>query len=281
MLRRLTLARYTATMKIAIIGGGNMGEAFARAIKQHFEHGDFEVMVSEKNVEKHLAFHQLEVLTTSSNLDAADNADIVILAVKPYDIEAVCRELSVKLPGKCVVISIAAGITLASLTEWLATDRVARVMPNLLASIGKSMTVWATKLSDDEAKKLVIAILNCVGQAVELDREEDIDLAGAICGCGPAYVWYFMEKIIAAGVTGGLDPAIAKMLTMQTFLGASVMASGEGVAGDFNPLEMRMKVATKGGATQQAIDVFDARNVGGILEEAVLAAYKRCVEMGK
>ncbi len=267
-------------MKIAIIGGGNMGEAFAKGIHRHFSGGDFELCVAEKNVEKHLAFHSLEIVTTSRNLDAVDNADVVILAVKPVDMEATCRDISVHLPGKCVVISIAAGVKLAALKEWLASDRVARTMPNLLASIGKSTTVLYSEIKDTELRMLVRKILESIGSAHEVASENEIDMATAISGCGPAYVWYFMEKMIAAGVAIGLDAEVAKALTLQTFEGASTYATGTPVGAspggeNFDPTSMRLKVASKGGSTEQAIHVFDEKNVEGIIDEAIRAAYAR------
>ncbi len=264
-------------MKIAIIGGGNMGEAFARGIHRHFSGGDFELIVSEKNVEKHLAFHSLEIVTTSHNLEAVDNADVVILAVKPVDMEQTCRDISIHLPGKCVVISIAAGVKLAALKEWLANENVARTMPNLLASIGKSTTVWYSEIEDKELKMLVRKILESIGSAHEVGSENEIDMATAISGCGPAYVWYFMEKMIAAGVAIGLDAQVARALTLQTFEGASTMALSEG----FDPTTMRFKVASKGGSTERAIAVFDEKNVEGIIDEAIRAAYKRAEGQGK
>lgn len=264
-------------MKIAIIGGGNMGEAFARGIHRHFSGGDFELCVAEKNVEKHLVFHSLEIVTTSHNLEAVDNADAVILAVKPADMEQTCRDISLHLPGKCMVISIAAGVKLDSLKEWLACNRVVRVMPNLLASIGKSTTVWYTDVQDEAMKILATKILESIGSAHEVGSENEIDMATAISGCGPAYVWYFMEKMIAAGVAIGLDAQIAKALTLQTFEGASTMALGEG----FDPTAMRLKVASKGGSTEQAIAVFDEKGIEGIIDGAIRAAYKRAEELGK
>lgn len=269
-------------MKIAIIGGGNMGEAFARGIHRHFSGGDFELIVSEKNVEKHLAFHSLEIVTTSHNLEAVDNADVVILAVKPADMEQTCRDISIHLPGKCVVISIAAGVKLAALKEWLACSNVVRVMPNLLASIGKSTTVWYGEIENQELKILIGKVLESIGSAHEVGSENEIDMATAISGCGPAYVWYFMEKMIAAGVAIGLDAQVARALTLQTFEGASAMAMGA-QAGDesFDPTAMRLKVASKGGSTEQAIHVFDEKNVGGIIDEAIRAAYKRAEGLGK
>lgn len=259
-----------------------MGEAFARGIHRHFTGGDFELVVSEKNVEKHLAFHSLEIVTTSHNLDAVDNADVVILAVKPVDMEQTCRDISIHLPGKCVVISIAAGVKLAALKEWLASDRVARTMPNLLASIGKSTTVWYSEIEDKELKILVGKVLESIGSAHEVASENEIDMATAISGCGPAYVWYFMEKMIAAGVAIGLDAQVAKALTLQTFEGASAMAADSLVGVDgFDPTAMRLKVASKGGSTEQAIRVFDEKNVEGVIDEAIRAAYERAAGQGK
>lgn len=263
-------------MTIAIIGGGNMGEAFARGIHEHFEHGDFEVIVSEHNTEKHATFHKLEIRATGSNLEAVEGADIVILAVKPKDMEETCRGIASHVSG-AIIISIAAGVSLKSLTDWLGTSRVVRVMPNLLASIGKCVSVWFGDI-DSESKLLVQKLLESIGTAVEVTSEDAIDQGTAISGCGPAYVWYMMEKMISAGVKIGLPEAVSREITMQTFLGASEMAA---IEPNFDPQVMRTKVASKGGTTEQAIRVFDEHDVEGILEEAVMAAYERAKELGK
>lgn len=276
-------------MKIAIIGGGNMGGAFARGIKRHFSQGDFELVVSEKNVEKHLSFHTLEIVTTTKNIEAVEGADVVILAVKPVDMEATCREIALRLPARCIVLSIAAGVRVASLTSWLtgqssgqsvgdsaSAPHIVRVMPNLLADIGKSMTVWFTDVKDETVKKLVGKILSSIGNAHRVSSEDEIDMATAISGCGPAYVWYFMEKMILAGVNIGLNPLVSKMLTIQTFAGATSAAEHD----EFDPTTMRLKVASKGGSTERAIAIFDEQHLGATIDEALRAAYQRAAELG-
>lgn len=267
-------------MKIAIIGGGNMGEAFARGLREHFDTEQLELSVCERNIEKHLVFHSLEIVATASHLDAVRDADVVILAVKPADMEQSCRDISTILTPQTLVISLAAGVRLDSLTAWLgdgASARIVRVMPNLLASIGRSVCVWYCDIADTATKKLVQQILQSVGTAHELDTEEDIDKATAISGCGPAYVWYFMEKMIAAGEKIGLDSQLAKKLTLETFSGAGLLA----VHGDFDPHAMRLKVASKGGSTERAIAVFDEREIDTTMDDAVKSAYERAKELGE
>jgi pyrroline-5-carboxylate reductase len=280
---RSFLICYHVPMKITIIGGGNMGEAFARGLHEHFDTEfdtePLELSVCERNVEKHPVFHSLEIVATASHVDAVRGADVVILAVKPADMAQTCRDISGVLTRETLVISIAAGVRLDSLTSWFGeiSPRIVRVMPNLLASIGRSVCVWYCDIADTATKKLVQQILQSVGAAHELDTEEDIDKATAISGCGPAYVWYFMRTMMAAGRNIGLSSELSRALTLETFDGASVFAAHRS---DFDPEVMGQRVASKGGATEQALEVFDKRGLAEVIIAAVDAAYKRSVELG-
>lgn len=288
-------------MNIAIIGGGNMGEAFAKGIHEKFLHNERDqfaetslrtgahdndkLSICERNLDRHAIFSALKITVSQTHEEIAKNADIIILAVKPNDIQQTCESISQLIKSDALIFSIAAGITIDSLEKWLKGDKntapkIVRIMPNLLASIGKSVSVWyAPNLSNTE-KELTQAILESLGTAYELASEEVVDQATAISGCGPAYLWYFMDAIVAAGEKIGLPHKLAHDLSAQTILGAAIFA-GETHKHDFDPKVMCQKVASKGGSTEKALAVFEERNFKKIIETAVEAAYNRAREMGK
>lgn len=264
-------------MNIAIIGGGNMGEAFAKGIHEKCEH----LVVCERNLDRHAIFTQLNVAVSQTHEDIVRDADIVILAVKPHDMEDTCASIAPILKPNALILSIAAGVTIDSLKTWLKKNTgIVRVMPNLLAVIGKSVSVWYAPHASNAEKELTQSMLESLGTAYELMSEEAIDQATAISGCGPAYVWYVLDGIIAAGKTLGLPPRLAHDLATQTLLGSAIFA-GETRKSDFNPADMCQKVASKGGSTEKALAVFEERGLKKIIAAGIEAAYERAKEMGK
>ena len=140
------------------------------------------------------------------------------------------------------------------------------------------MSVWVGNSHlDNEQRQLVKMLLSAIGKELELSSEDEIDQATAISGCGPAYVWYFMEKMIAAGREIGLSEEQSRLLTSQTFLGAVKLleVTSESVT------ELRTKVASKGGCTEKALSIFDADNFEKIVKKAIRGAYDRAKEFGQ
>lgn len=248
-------------MKIAILGAGNMGTAFA------------------KGLESHAKDHELTIVLTnhaSENLSAIQNAEIIILAVKPKDISAVCQQISGHIQPDALVISIAAGVKIEQLTSDLSHSLIVRVMPNLLATIGESMSGWFAPSLNANQKKLVRLILSAIGKEVEVSSEDEIDKITAMSGSGPAYVWLFMESMIQSGVDLGLSLEQSKALTIQTFLGASKLAA----LGIDDVSTLRERVTSKGGTTERALAVFEDAHVREIFQKAVQSAYNKAKELG-
>lgn len=264
-------------MTIAILGAGNMGTAFAKGLMAHFRDPDGSALslILSDRPERHEALKGLQVKVTSRNVDAVHSADVVILAVKPTDISQLCQEIAGRLRDHALVISLAAGVRLQTISEALSSAAVVRVMPNLLAAIGESMSGWyAMPTVTPEQKKIVRVILQAIGRELEVEREELLDHVTAISGSGPAYVWKFMESMIAAGVKIGLSVEQSKTLTSQTFLGAAKMAA---LATD-EVSALRQRVTSKGGTTEEALRVFEKKGFDSMIEEAVAAAYTRVRE---
>ena len=207
----------------------------------------------------------------AANRDAVAGADVVILAVKPQFLGAVALEIAPHLAaGRPTVISIAAGIPYTALNRWLGADgTVVRTMPNRPALNGCGATaLYAPAAVDAERRALAEAVMAAVGITVWVTEESQIDTVTALSGSGPAYFFLLMEALEQAAVARGLPAAVAHQLTLQTALGAAVMARDAA-----DPLSvLREQVTSKGGTTAAALAVFDGRDLRGIVAAAVAAA---------
>jgi len=202
-------------------------------------------------------------------------ADGLVVAVKPHDAEAVCRRLAGF--GYRHALSIVAGVTTESLREWIGAPLgVVRAMPNTPAQLGAGVSIIAGGAGATE-DDLVWAegILSAVGTVVRLP-EELLDAATGVSGCGPAYLYYLAEALVAAGTAAGLDASVARQLVEQTLYGAARMMIETG-----RPAEvLRGEVASPGGATEAAVNVLEARAVRAAFADAVAAAVVRAGELG-
>jgi pyrroline-5-carboxylate reductase len=175
-------------------------------------------------------------------------------------------------------LSVAAGISSTSITQWLSTDRVVRCMPNMPALMGKGMTgVFACDSVSNTDKLLIEKVLCPTGQFIWVDQEAHLDAVTALSGSGPAYVFYFLEAMQKAGIGMGLSAQQAYKLAVATFSGAAALAeaSAEG------PDVLRQRVTSKGGTTHAAISAMDAAGVDDLFVQAMYAAQQRAQEMGE
>jgi len=266
-------------MKIAIIGAGNMGYAFAALCieKQLVERAGLARI--ERSAERRAFIEQKLQCGVSEAFSAAAGADVVLLAVKPQDMPESCAALRSVLSAKSVVLSIMAGIPVAALRHALGGhDKIVRCMPNTPLQIGKGMTVWHAGgvLSDLEYGRIE-ALLAAGGACLRVEREELLDAATALSGSGPGYVFYFFEALLEAAAELGLPPADAKLLIAQTFDGATELWRRSDAA----PGELRRRVTSKGGTTAAAVAVFDDYRVRDALRAAVLRARDRSHELSR
>lgn len=264
---------------IGFIGAGNMASSLIGGMLQSsFKSG--QLMVSDRSNEQLQKLHrQFGIHTTTDNAQLARTCDVLVLAVKPQVMQAVCAELpSSRKPGQ-LVISIAAGITCTSLTSWLGADTpVVRCMPNTPALRGQGVSgLYAVEQVSDEQRKLTENIMNAVGISLWLEREAQIDAVTAVSGSGPAYFFYLMEAMADAGVQLGLPPEIAERLTLFTALGAADMA----VHSDVDTAELRRRVTSPNGTTEQAIKSFAKDDLPGMVARAMRAAAERSAELSK
>ncbi len=221
---------------------------------------------------------EFSIATTTENINAVNNADIVMLAVKPQVMQTVCEQLaSVENKDNRLFISIAAGVRESDMNRWLGGGRaVVRCMPNTpsLMQLGAT-ALFANPQVDDKQKNLAQSILDAVGITVWVNEESALDAVTAISGSGPAYFFYFIELLQQAGIRLGLDSGTALALARQTALGAASMAQNDDVA------DLRARVTSRKGTTEQAILSFQKNRLDTLVELATQAAYDRSAELGR
>ena len=265
-------------MHIAFIGGGNMGEAIMAALLHKRITSPAEITVSDVSPTRlDYLYEKYGVNTTANNVPGIAGADVVVLAVKPQILPAVLAEMSGALQTNQLLLSIVAGARIAKIRNGLKHKKIIRSMPNTPAQIGEGITVWtATEEVTQLQKGQARAILKVMGQEIEVDDEKYLDMATAVSGSGPAYVFYFVETFIQAAVKIGWSPEIAEKLVMQTLLGSAHLLHKS----DKKPADLRRAVTSPGGTTAAAISRLEKEDYAAIMTGAVEAAYNRAKELG-
>ena len=221
---------------------------------------------------------QYGVETGQNNSDAAQDAELVVLAVKPQDLQATFGQLKGHLKPGQSILSIIAGAKMASLAQGLDHRAIIRVMPNTPAQIGQGMSVWTCSTEvPDSIRDLAKSILGTVGKEIYVEDEKYLDMATALSGSGPAYVFLVIEAMIDAGVYVGLPRDVARTAALQTIYGSTqlVMESGQ------HPAELKDMVVSPGGTTAAGLQVLERAGVPGAIVDAVDAAYQKSVKLGQ
>jgi pyrroline-5-carboxylate reductase len=270
-----------AIRRLAFVGAGAMGGAMIRgALAAGLVPAD-EIVVGEVVTERRAELsRRLGVRALRSNRAAVDGADVVILAVKPQSMPIVLAELRGVLQAGQVALSVAAGIRLETLIEGLAHAAVARAMPNTPAQIGAGVTVWTAAAAVDPAgRERARSILAGMGRAVEVAVEDEayLDMATALSGSGPGYVFLFLEALIDAGVHVGLPRPIASELAVETLIGSGLMARDL----RSHPADLRNMVTSPGGTTAAGLSQLEAGALRAAVDRAVVAAYERSRALGR
>jgi pyrroline-5-carboxylate reductase len=265
-------------MKIAFIGGGNMAEAILSAIVRKDLASPGEITVSDIDAAKLVNLEKkYKVKVTDDNRQAIEGQDIIILALKPQILDEVMTGLKDRIKPDRLVISIIAGKSISTISSGLAHNCLVRSMPNTPAQIGEGITVWtATSQVTDLQKKQAGSILGVMGMEIYVSDEKYLDMATAISGSGPAYVFLFVESMVDAAVKLGFSPEIAQKLVMQTLLGAGHLLQKSGKT----PQELRRMVTSPGGTTAEAINVFEKGGFAVLIEKAITAAYEKARKLG-
>ncbi|HEX5361536.1 MAG TPA: pyrroline-5-carboxylate reductase [Fluviicoccus sp.] len=267
------------TITIGFIGAGNMAGALAGGIhaRGHAAEG---LMLSDTSERQLQPFRDKGMRTTMDNRELAAAADVLVLSVKPQVMKDVLKPLAdIVQARQPLVVSIAAGIPAASIERWLGGDvAVVRAMPNTPALVQAGATgLYANRRVTQELRQQAAAILGAVGISVWVEDEALIDSVTAVSGSGPAYFFYVMEAMIAAGRELGLDEATARSLTLQTALGAAQMA----ISADVGPEELRRRVTSPGGTTERAIAALEEGQVKAVFARALQACAARGGELAE
>ena len=264
---------------ITIIGAGNMGSAILAGIVREGLTTPENVRAADRHEDRLAELHETYgVSTFTDNLKATEGADVVILCVKPQHLKYVLSDLVDHLPTKTLVMSIVAGVPLAALAEGLNHGCIIRTMPNTPAQIGQGITVW-TATDEVSAHQLDLAkdILLAFGEEVQVTEEHFLDMATALSGSGPAYVFLFMEAMIDAGVHLGFSRDISEKLVAQTLRGSVNYYE----AMKEHPAKMRNDVTSPGGTSAAALYYLERAGFRTAIARAIWAAYERSVELGQ
>jgi len=262
---------------IAFVGAGNMAKSLISGLLAA-GCDPAHIRASDPVAEQRDAIAALGIAAGSDNAAAIAGADVIVLAVKPQVLGKVVEALA--LTPAQLVVSIAAGVPIASLERWTATTQpIVRCMPNTPALVGAGVTaLYANPAVSAPDRRRAEAILGAAGRTLWVESEALLDAVTAVSGSGPAYFFYLMEAMIDAGVALGLPPAIAKELTLETAYGAALMARAPQAA---DPATLRRNVTSPGGTTQRALEILDKADMHSTVVDALTGAATRATELAR
>lgn len=260
-------------MKISFIGFGNMAQAIAKNLSHRKE---YQLSASDPSLTK--GYRADGIYTSPDNLELVKDAELVILAVKPAKMEEVLTELKNHLAANCLVLSIAAGLSLDCLAKPLSAKQpIIRCMPNTPIAVGKGATLliansWVSK----QQQEAVTTLFQHSGMVAWTEHEQDMDPFTAVAGSGPAYVFLFLEALIDSAKKLGFSEELAKKISLQTVAGALELVNNS----ELDISELRKKVTSPAGTTAAAIDILQQKGFNELLFDAMKAACERARELG-
>ena len=259
-------------MRVGIIGYGTIGKAIAAGLHAH--DAVDEILVTNRRGAPIPS--DVAVSRGASNAELAARSDVVFLCVKPFQLEAVLREIAPSLSPQTLLISTAASVTLAQMHAWSGDrDLIVRTMPNMPCRIGEGMTVLCARSVPPASLELARSLFATLGRALVID-ERLMDAATGISGCGPAYIYLVIEALTDAGVKLGFSHDVSRELVAQTVLGAARMV----LASDQHPAALKMEVTTPAGCTVDGLMELEDGKLRSTLLRAALAAATRSAALG-
>jgi pyrroline-5-carboxylate reductase len=269
------------TPRIAFIGGGNMAASLIGGLRAQGIPAT-SICASDPGADKRAELQSTHGIETfADNGQALVGADVIVLAVKPQVMQAVCRDLAGHLQANQLIVSIAAGINCASLQQWLGAQTpraIVRCMPNTPSLLRQGVSgLFANAQVSERQKQQAEQLLSAVGLALWLEQEALIDAVTAVSGSGPAYFFLMIEAMTAAGEQLGLPRDTAAQLTLHTALGAARMACES----DVEAAELRRRVSSPNGTTEAAIKAFQAGGFEALVQQAMNAAAQRSAELAE
>ena len=264
---------------VAFVGAGVMAESMIAGLLKRGLVGRDRIVASHPRADRRKRLEdRFGIRAVEGNREAAAGADLVMLTVKPQVLGQVVKQLHGRLEPRQVVASVIAGASIDTLRRGLGHDAIVRVMPNTPAQIGEGMSVWtSTPDVDDRQRARVKAALGALGEELWVDEEKYVDMATALSGTGPTYVFLMMEALIDAGVHMGFPRRIAEQIVLQTVSGSVAFARDSGR----HMAELRNMVTSPGGTSAEAIYQMEKGGLRTVFSRAVYAAYQRTQTLGR
>jgi len=265
-------------MKVLIAGYGNMGKTYSNSfISSRFI----------KPEDIYLLVRDASKIVFENGISASNcfetptkeigTFDIIILAVKPQDFKNLANSLKPFLNDNQMILSVMAGVTIATIQKELGCEKIVRSMPNIPTQIGMGMTVFSAANAVDRKELFIIQnLINTTGKSIYIEDENLLNVATAVSGSGPAYVFFFMNAMIKAAVELGFNESEAELLVNQTFMGSVAIQSSYSLSNE----DWIKKVASKGGTTESALQIFEIGYLQDIIVNAIKAANNRAIELG-
>lgn len=263
---------------LAFIGSGNMAEAMIKGVLDQNlvtpEHINASGPRRERGRE---LVERYGVNVTTDNIEAAAEADVVVLSVKPQVLPDVLREIRDAVTANNLILSIVAGARISAIAQRLKHRAIVRSMPNTPAQIAEGITLWTdTDAVTEEQRTQARGLLSALGEEVYVEDESYLDMATALSGTGPAYVFLFMEALIDAGVHLGFSRHLAERLVLQTMRGAVDFARQSSL----HPAQLRNMVTSPGGTSAEALYQLEKGGLRTVVSRAIWAAYQKSKYLG-
>lgn len=264
--------------RLAFIGSGVMAEAMISGLLRQQLVSPEAIIASDPRMERGTELAaRYHINTTTDNVRAAKQAHIVVLAVKPQVLAHAIAPLHGQIPAEALVLSIVAGVRIPTIAGGLEHNKIVRVMPNTPAQIGQGMSVWmSTPEVDERQREQAQSILRALGEEISVDDEDYLDMATALSGTGPAYIFLFMEALVDAGVHMGFSRRVAQQLVLQTLQGSVAYARQS----NLHPAELRNGVTSPGGTSAEALYQLEKGGLRTVLSRAIWAAYQKSRSLG-
>lgn len=265
--------------RIAFIGSGAMGEAMIKGLLTRQLIAPDHIIGSDPVAARRtLLTSTYQVQTTDDNVRAVQEADIVVMSIKPQALSVVGATLHGTLKPEALVLSIMAGVSLKTLQNALRHDRIVRSMPNTPAQVNMGVTAWiATPAVDAAQREQTALLLGALGEQIQVEKEDFIDMQTGLGGSGPGFVFLIIEGMIDAGVQMGFSRADAQKIVLQTIAGSVALMKETGK----HPAELRNLVTSAGGTTAAGLYELEKGGLRTTLTNAILAAYRRSQELGR
>jgi len=263
-------------MKLALIGGGNMGGALLKAfVKSGILPAQQTLLIEPDQQKREMLVQETHCRAKADLDDEISGVDAMLLAVKPQSASALMPQLKPFVAGDPLLISVMAGVSMKTLEEGLGIRKLVRVMPNTPALVGEGMSVfYASEAVTREDRDWVVRLLSSCGLCLEVDDENAVDAATAVSGSGPAYLFYLAEQMIEAAKNLGFRADQAEVLVKQTLKGASLLLQN-----DESAAELRRRVTSPGGTTEAALKRFGEGKVENHLRDGLECAYQRARQL--